>query len=447
MFSFVKPLLRGGAWLGLALGLLAPGASQAVPSFARQTGQDCVACHIGGFGPQLTPFGIRFKLGGYTEGNGSSSVPLSGMAVASFTRTAKAQDEAPADGYKTNNNAALDEASVFLAGKIFGEVGTFTQVTYDGVGKTTAIDQADLRFAHAMTLGGKDLTLGVSVNNNPGVQDPFNSMPVWSFPYTSTALGFSGAETGTLVNGGLEQHVLGASAYAFYDNQWYAELGSYRSLSPRTQSQMGLGREDDPGHLPGSAYWRLAWFNDRKRDNWSVGLFGLSAGLQPDRTSSASNRYQDVGVDGQYQFLGNREHIFTLQGSYVRERQHRDQLLAAGEATHLTGQLHELKLNASYHFNQTWGATLGHFRTSGDADAALYAGMAGGKPDTSGHTLQLDWTPWGKEDSWAAPWANLRLGAQYTAYSRYNGARRNYDGAGRNASDNNTLFLFAWTSF
>ncbi|MDE1979718.1 MAG: cytochrome c1 protein, partial [Betaproteobacteria bacterium] len=29
--------------------------AQAVPAFARQTGQDCIACHVGGFGPQLTP--------------------------------------------------------------------------------------------------------------------------------------------------------------------------------------------------------------------------------------------------------------------------------------------------------------------------------------------------------------------------------------------------------
>jgi hypothetical protein len=27
----------------------------AVPSFAIQTGQPCAACHIGAFGPQLTP--------------------------------------------------------------------------------------------------------------------------------------------------------------------------------------------------------------------------------------------------------------------------------------------------------------------------------------------------------------------------------------------------------
>jgi hypothetical protein len=33
------------------------------------------------------------------------------------------------------------------------------------------------------------------------------------------------------------------------------------------------------------------------------------------------------------------------------------------------------------------------------------------------------------------------------AYDRFNGAGHNYDGFGRNASDNNTLFLLAWLDF
>jgi hypothetical protein len=55
--------------------------------------------------------------------------------------------------------------------------------------------------------------------------------------------------------------------------------------------------------------------------------------------------------------------------------------------------------------------------------------------------------PFGKEDSWARPFANLKLGAQYTIYTRFNGGTRNYDGSGRNAGDNNTLFLYAWLAF
>jgi hypothetical protein len=32
-------------------------------------------------------------------------------------------------------------------------------------------------------------------------------------------------------------------------------------------------------------------------------------------------------------------------------------------------------------------------------------------------------------------------------YTKFNGARNNYDGSGRNASDNNTLYLLAWLVF
>ena len=46
-----------------------------------------------------------------------------------------------------------------------------------------------------------------------------------------------------------------------------------------------------------------------------------------------------------------------------------------------------------------------------------------------------------------SPWANLKLGIQYTAYTQFNGGSKNYDGFGRNAGDNNTLFLFAWMAF
>src|SRR3974390_694651 len=42
--------------------------AQALPSFARQTGQPCGTCHTDF--PALTPLGRRFKLLGYTTGGG-----------------------------------------------------------------------------------------------------------------------------------------------------------------------------------------------------------------------------------------------------------------------------------------------------------------------------------------------------------------------------------------
>src|SRR6202030_4015758 len=65
--------------------------AQAVPSYARQTGQECIACHVSF--PELTPYGRYFKLTGYTIGKtfvsseGFNYVPMAVMAQASVTNT------------------------------------------------------------------------------------------------------------------------------------------------------------------------------------------------------------------------------------------------------------------------------------------------------------------------------------------------------------------------
>jgi hypothetical protein len=432
-----------------ALTLAAP--AHAVPSFARQTGEPCSACHVGAYGPQLTPYGIKFKLGGYTDTDGKGTkIPLSGMVAGGYTRTQKAQDAPPAPGTKTNNNLTMDEASVFLAGRATDHLGGFMQITYDGIGRQTSIDQTDLRGVFTADLFGKETIFGLSLNNNPGVQDPFNTMPVWSFPYIGSGVGFGTGDAATLINGGLGQQVGGLSAYAFWNSMVYAELGTYRTLSQWSQRQLGLDVAADPGRLGGNTlYWRLALFRDLHKQAFSAGLFGLNADLQPDRLSGGpNNRYRDIGIDASYQLLGTRKHIATVSGSYIHETQTRNALIASGGADNLKGSLNEYKLAASYYYDHTYGLTVSRFASSGSRDATLYGGFGnGGSPGTSGYVLQADWTPFGKESSWGSPWANLRLGLQYTWYGKFNGARKNYDGAGRNASDNNTLFLLAWLSF
>jgi hypothetical protein len=75
------------------------------------------------------------------------------------------------------------------------------------------------------------------------------------------------------------------------------------------------------------------------------------------------------------------------------------------------------------------------------------SGSANGKPNSNEFILEADYVPFGKADSWAGPWVNLKLGIQYTIYTEFNGGTSNYDGNGRNASANNTLYLFAWMIF
>ena len=86
--------------IGIALMGLNMGQAQAVPAFADQTGQPCSSCHVGGFGPTLTPFGREFKILGYTARTKDGTIPVSAMAVASFLHTASDQPPAPHYAYR-----------------------------------------------------------------------------------------------------------------------------------------------------------------------------------------------------------------------------------------------------------------------------------------------------------------------------------------------------------
>ena len=192
-----------------------------------------------------------------------------------------------------------------------------------------------------------------------------------------------------------------------------------------------------------SPYLRLAYTRDLHRQAYSVGLVGLSSELTQDGTS-AQDRYRDLGIDGSYQLLGTRHDIFTVNALAVREHQDLAATYAGGGADGKSQNLSSYNLNLSYYRKQTYGATLGYFAVDGSHDATLYGDSLSGRPNTRGEIVQLDYTPFGKEDSWLAPNVNLRLGLQYTLYNRYDDAGSHYDAAGHNASDNNTLVAFLW---
>lgn len=175
-----------GALFGVSL--ILSSTALAVPSFSRQTGAGCSACHVGAFGPDLTPYGINFKLRGYADGSSPKWwLPLSGMVVANWTHTQS--DQLPPPGsFRPNDNAVLQEISLFAAGKIANGVGAFIQGTYSGIDHYSALDQVDIRLAHEFTLGGKELSAGLSLNNNPTLTSPTNTVGAWRFPFTAEIL-------------------------------------------------------------------------------------------------------------------------------------------------------------------------------------------------------------------------------------------------------------------
>jgi hypothetical protein len=423
-----------------------PSVAHAIPAYAVQTGVPCSACHVGGFGPQLTPFGRQFKLNGYTMRAGESFVaPISAMAVVSYLRTNADQAEPPAPHYAVNDNATIDQISLFAGGGIGDHFGGFSQFTYDGVGRSFAWDNLDLRAVDHATLAGSDVVLGATLNNSPGVQDIWNTMAAWGFPYTDSALAPAPA-AGTILSGALAQSTLGVSAYALWDSAIYAEAGFY--ITPTHGFLRAMGADpDEVGRIAGAApYFRIAYQKDYGDANFQLGMFGFFPNLYPggDRSTGMSDHYADIGFDGSYQFTGTGENIYEIQAILTHEHQSLDASYALGGAANAENTLNEFRLDGSYYWHNEIGGTIQYFNTWGSADGILYANSLSAKPDSSGVLLQIDGTPFGNEDAPLGGRFNLRLGIQYRIYAKFDGASTNYDGLGHNASDNDTLRIFAW---
>jgi len=440
--------LRVAAAAALAASAIAAPAAHAVPSFAVQTGQPCQACHVGGFGPQLTPYGRNFKLGGYTT-RSTNSLPFSAMAVASYLRTQKAQAAPPADGYKRNDNTAVDQVSVFVAGGLGSHLGAFVQTTYDGIGETWSWDNLDLRAVTRLDLKGTDVLLGASLNNSPTTQDVWNTLPAWGYPYTGSALAPSPAAAPILA-GGLAQNTLGLTAYAWIDSKVLIEAGGYSSPDRNTLTRLGAD-PFSPGKIHGLApYGRAAYQTSLANGTLEVGASAFRAEIYPARDPSAgtTDRYTDLGLDASYIKTLESGDVLTFNGRYLHETQN----LAAscildGAPDCGKVRLSDLRADASYYWRNKIGATVGVFDTFGPANDFAWAANRTLKPDSSGVMLQVDGTPFGGEGSPLGPRFNMRVGVQYTFYSTFDGAARNYDGAGAKASDNNTLRVFTWFAY
>lgn len=443
-------------WLGkLAWIVLLPTAMAvspyvgAVPSFARQTHQPCAACHVGGFGPQLTPFGRQFKLLGYTLKSGDDTkVPLSLMLVETFTQTQKAQTSSPANGFNTNNNTELQQASIFVAGRISDHLGVMAQATYSQNGGLLGWDNSDLRYARNYTISGQPAIWGVSLNNNPSVTDVFNTAPAWQFPYMAPDLA-PGPPATPILMGGLAQQVIGANVYTQIKGALYLEAGAYRTLSPAFLRDVNA---DYGGSVTSPApYARIAYAWNLPTGNVELGSFvfhaarsliGANAQGKPVAIAGPTDKFTDYGIDSSYQLLNGSDHIVTINGLFINEQQRLDATYASGGSSNLHDNLRALNINASYWYKNTWGITLGGFSDNGSSDLMLYGNN--GRPNTQGGIVELNYNPFGHAGSWAQPFVNVRLGLQYTWYSRFSGLVSNVDGAGRQASDNNTLYLYAW---
>jgi hypothetical protein len=191
------------------------------------------------------------------------------------------------------------------------------------------------------------------------------------------------------------------------------------------------------GQIKGFApYWRVAVPMNFGQHYLSVGAYGMSAQQYPGDTTLATSRVTDVALDVSYMVpVGNNS--FTVDGTWIHESQHN-----RPGAQNVDNTLQTLRFDAMFHVGSRWAFTVAPFSTTGTTDTLVYApgsvsGSANRRPNSSGVIGEVD----------LMPWQNLRLQAQYVAYSKFNGGTTNYDGSGRNASDNNTLYLITWLLF
>ena len=436
---------RGVVWLALVVALLPATPARAVPAFAREMGVPCATCHTLAYGPALTAFGRNFKLHGYALGR-QQTIPVSADMIASFTHTETDQPAAP--HYSTNNNLAFDGASVYLGGRIADHFGAFMQVGYDGIARHTQWGFLDARYAQDFTFGDTNALIGVSVNNYPTVQDPWNSTSAWQFPFPGARLA-NGPGAAPQINGFFATQSLGATVYTMIDDIVYLEAGGYRKFSDRLQADFGVQNPQSEHGIDGTApYLRAALQRSMGAHYASIGVIDFAPHAQsPAERAVGSDNYTDLGLDATYQFADGGRHTFNAYASYIHEQQ---RLFGAFGASSLAANyLNQLNVSGQYAYQQTYALTVAYFQIAGNVNPALYApgalfGSANGSPDSNGYILQLECIPFGKIDSIARPFLNMRVGLQYTGYTRFNGGDTNYDGAGHSARDNNTLFLFFW---
>jgi hypothetical protein len=365
------------------------------------------------------------------------------MLQLSYTKTKAALPDSAVPGALAKNGEVLvpQQASLFYAGKIAPNFGAFVQITFDGVDDSFVWDNTDVRYASNVN---DKLLWGISFNNNPTVQDPWNSTPAWQNPFDQLSSVAPGPGAVTMMDGSqFDMSTAGLSVYAYFNNSLYGEFGLYHS------GNRGFDRIDSAVDTPvvsGLApYWRFAYERQWGRKSWEVGTYGMVAKVYPadgmTALSGPTDKYSDWAIDSQYQYIGD-DHLLTVTGTYIHEKQTLDATFGAGGSSNASNDLKTARIAASYFYHRKYGAALGYFTTTGSEDAGLYApgdveGFANNKPDSKGWTAELDWVPY----------QNTKFALQYTVYNKFNGGGSNYDGAGRSASDNNTLYLLGWLNF
>jgi hypothetical protein len=491
-----------------ALFLLAPSA-RAVPPFARQTGLACEACHT--IPPELTPFGRRFKLGGYTlttrpplvndiddlKRNTLWLTDLPGIAVLAQSNYSHYNRAPPDTGQPYPAHAQSDtvqfpdQFSLVYAGAVSDKVGAWLQLTYNGQSGSVGVDNIDIRYSDHTE--DNKWVWGVTAHNYATFQDVWNGIGSYTIPNFNTVSLSTGGVGGTGTSGPILNAlgpgtVAGLGAYAFFNDSLYFELTGYHSAvaggnSPTVDS---VSLASNGGVVDGLApYARIAYERDWGYHSAEIGGSALFAKFIPSNgyisaqqqlaanaaaiaagTPGASpyvpaqtfnpgaiNRYTDLSVDWQYQYNG-QHNIFSFLGHVTHERQQNSDQLVAATFTGATAPIFTNPTDTLTQFLVT-GEYYRNRRYGGLMSFTRTTGTndplangGNGSPANQYETFELDYIPW----------LNIKLILQYDVYqvvannqSPFNLSNATFPNSPgfRNirAGDNNTWVLGLWMDY
>ena len=464
-------LAAAAAWIGLS----AP--AQAIPVFARQTGHNCQACHISY--PELTAYGREFKLNGYTFGE-AQPIPVAVALMGEVDHLNQGKDATTgvptctgsggAGNAGNCNHLELVQYSIFYGGRLSENFGMFGQmsggqfpVSNAGTFSPTA-DNTEFRYVYRVMSDGAlqpDAVIGLNMNNNPTMQDVWNAVPAWRFPWFPYLPAGYGPSAAPYIDGNGGHNKVGIGVYAWIHKSWYAELNLYHSATgPLSFMNWGSGgTEQAMGDQPSDVlkgenpYYRLAYSHDWDYNSIEVGVFGMKAksyfcnpagnatNTPCAGSNNAANEYNDIAIDAQYQYNRNEPWVISAAGSYIHERNDLSAQFQATGGSNLMQANHtinELQLKATAYYNRMYGLTVGYSAITGTSDALQFApgsgGSATGDPRSNWWTFELNYLPL----------QDLRFSLLYQAFTKINGGSGNFDGAGNNSTGQNRLTGAIW---
>lgn len=417
---FLKSLLS--ITLGIGVLVFSPD-SNAVPSFARQTGMNCMACHT--VFPKLTSFGRLFKLNGYTttglqqiESKPSSTTPglqVNAIAPMSAMLQAALTHHQSVDANTENNGVTFPAAlSLYYAGEITDHAGAFVQVTMDNAESSFGFDMADVRYANTTSIGDTPITYGLALDNMTGMEDVWNTTPAWTYPYLAASPEQGdGPAVNSLMGAGL-------GIYALLDNHWYAYFGDYIPMS--NEKVMNLGTPDAMGNSHSNTpYLRLAWQGDIGSSSYlEIGGYGIVQKAYGMTLSDKSDKFTDGALDAQYEMNMDNGSQINAHAVYIHESQ---DVYNSGVGS--SENINQTRADIAYINHNRTQYQLGYFKTTGSDNAKAFhvdedTGMMGFDAFTGnskGYVAEFDYLP--KE--------NTKLSLQYTDYKQHEGVVPHHD--------------------